>query len=168
MRKSITSNDYRFIWSPQVPITGNASLVIDTDSGISETLTRFASDLSVTAIASDRRTLTLDSTPATYYREQQNAFLITDRDTYYSVVVSRLGGTTAVLAEPLSRDIDLTSSATLQLATSYVDIAGASLATSGLYPYRVSYTELNMSQPKQEKGIPVSYTHLTLPTKRIV
>jgi len=153
MRKSITSNDYRFIWSPQVPITGNASLVIDTDSGISETLTRFASDLSVTAIASDRRTLTLDSTPATYYREQQNAFLITDRDTYYSVVVSRLGGTTAVLAEPLSRDIDLTSSATLQLATSYVDIAGASLATSGLYPYRVSYTELNMSQPKQEKGI---------------
>jgi len=153
MRKSITSNDYRFIWSPQVPITGNASLVIDTDSSISETLTRFASDLTVTAIASDRRTLTLDSTPATYYREQQNAFLITDRDTYYSVVVSRLGGTTAVLAEPLSRDIDLTSSATLQLATSYVDIAGASLATSGLYPYRVSYTELNMSQPKQEKGI---------------
>ena len=153
MRKSITSNDYRFIWSPQVPITGNASLVIDTDSGISETLTRFASDLTVTAIASDRRTLTLDSTPATYYREQQNAFLITNRDTYYSVVVSRLGGTTAVLAEPLSRDIDLTSSATLQLATSYVDIAGASLATSGLYPYRVSYTELNMSQPKQEKGI---------------
>lgn len=153
MRKSITSNDYRFIWSPQVPITGNASLLIDTDSSISETLTRFASDLTVTAIASDRRTLTLDSTPATYYREQQNAFLITDRDTYYSVVVSRLGGTTAVLAEPLSRDIDLTSSATLQLATSYVDIAGASLATSGLYTYRVSYTELNMSQPKQEKGI---------------
>lgn len=153
MRKSITNNDYRFIWSPQVPITGTPSLVINTDSGITSNLTRFANDLTVTAIANDRRTLTLSSSPASYYREQQNGFLITDRDTYYAVVVSRLGGTTAVLAEPLSRDIDLTNSATLQLATSYVDIAAASLATSGLYPYRVSYTELNMSQPRQEKGI---------------
>jgi len=153
MRKSLTNNDYRFIWSPQVPITGTPSIVINTDSGITSNLTRFASDLTVTAIANDRRTLTLSSSQASYFREQQNGFLITDRDTYYAVVVSRLGGTTAVLAEPLSRDIDLTNSATLQLATSYADLTAASLAISGLYPYVVSYTELNMSQPRQEKGI---------------
>jgi len=153
MRKAITSQDHRFIWSPQVPITGTASIVIDTESGISSNLTRFTSDLTVTAIASDRRTLTLSSTPADYYREQQNAFLITSSDTYYAVVVSRLGGTTAILAEPLSREIDLTDSATLQLATSYLDIDSTALATNGLYPYRVSYTQLNMSTAKQEKGL---------------
>lgn len=153
MRKAITNKDHRFIWSPQKPITGTPTIEIDTTAGISENLTRFTSDLTVTAIANDRRTLTLSSSPASYYREQQNGFLITSRDTYYAVVVSRLGGSTAILAEPLSREIDLTSSATLQLGTSYVDILAASLATSGVYPYRISYTELNMNTAKQERGL---------------
>lgn len=153
MRKAITNQNHRFIWSPQVPLTGTPSVVIDTAAGISENLTRFTTDLTVNAIATDRRTLTLDSAPATYYREQQNGFLITSSDTYYAVVVSRLGGTTAILAEPLSRDIDLTNTATLQLATSYVDILAASIATSGTFTYRVSYTELNMSSSKQERGL---------------
>ena len=153
MRKAITSQDHRFIWSPQVPITGTPSLTIDTESAISENFTRFADDVTVTSIANDRRTLTISSAPANYYREMSSAFLITSADTYYSVNISRIVNTTAILAEPLPREIDLSSSATLQLATSYVDIASASLATSGVYPYRVSFTELNMSTARQERGL---------------
>ena len=153
MRKAITSQDHRFIWSPQVPIAGTPSLTIDTESGISENFTRFADNVTVTSIANDRRTLTISSAPPTYYREMSSAFLITSADTYYSVNISRIVNTTAILAEPLPREIDLSSSATLQLATSYVDIASASLATNGVYPYRVSFTELNMSTARQERGL---------------
>jgi len=153
MRKAITSQNHRFIWSPQVPITGTPSVTIDTASGITQNLTRFTSDISVTAIANDRRTLTIGSAPATYYREMTSGFLLTSADTYYSINVSRIVGATAVLAEPLPREIDLTSAATLQLATSYVDIDAADLATSGTYPYRVSFTELNMSTARQERGL---------------
>jgi len=153
MRKAITNKDHRFIWSPQVPITGTPSLTIDTSSGITSDLTRFTSDISVTAIANDRRTLTIASAPANYYREMSSGFLLTSADTYYSINVSRIVGALAILAEPLPREIDLTSAATLQLATSYVDITAASIATSGTFPYRVTFTELNMSTSRQERGL---------------
>lgn len=153
MRKAITNKDYRFIWSPQVPLTGTPALSIDTATAISESLTRFTSDLTITALASDRRTLTLSSAPATYYREQQAGFIITEHDTYYAVKVVRLGGTTAILAEPLSREIDLSDNATLHLPTSYVDIDSSVMVTSGFYTWRVDYTLLNMSQAEQEKGL---------------
>ena len=153
MRKAITNKDYRLIWSPQVPLTGTPALSIDTATAISESLTRFTSDLTITALASDRRTLTLSSAPATYYREQQAGFIITEHDTYYAVKVVRLGGTTAILAEPLSRAIDLSDNATLHLPTSYVDIDSAVMVTSGFYTWRVDYTLLNMSPAEQEKGL---------------
>jgi hypothetical protein len=153
MRKAITNKDYRFIWSPQLPITGTPTLSIDTSSAVSENLTRFTADLTITAIANDRRTLTLSSAPATYYREQQAGFVLTEHDTYYAVRVVRLGGTTAILAEPLPREIDLSSNATLHLPTSYVDIDSAKMSTSGYFTWLVNYTQLNMSQPEQEKGL---------------
>jgi len=153
MRKAITNKNYRFIWSSQLPISGTATLSIDTATAVSESLTRFTSDLTVTAIASDRRTLTLSSAPASYYREQQAGFIVTEHDTYYAVRVVRLGGTTAILAEPLPREIDLSDNATLHLPTSYVDIDSSVMATSGFYTWRVDYTQLNMSQAEQEKGL---------------
>jgi len=153
MRKAITNKAHRFIWSPQLPITGTPTLSIDTPTSVSENLTRFTADLTVTAIANDRRTLTLSSAPATYYREQQAGFVLTDHDTYYAVRVVRLGGTTAILAEPLPREIDLTDNATLHLPTSYVDIDSSKLATSDYYTWIVNYTQLNMNQPEQEKGL---------------
>lgn len=153
MRKAITNKAHRFIWSPQLPITGTPTLSIDTPTAISENLTRFTADLTITAIANDRRTLTLSSAPATYYREQQAGFVLTDHDTYYAVRVVRLGGTTAILAEPLPREIDLTDNATLHLPTSYVDIDSSKLATSDYYTWIVDYTQLNMNQPEQEKGL---------------
>lgn len=153
MRKAITNLAYRFIWSPSWPITGDATLSINSPTAVNETLTRFASDLTITAIASDRRTLTLDSTPATYYREEQAGFVLTSRDTYYAVRVVRLGGTEAILAEPLPREIDLTANATLHLPTSYADITAGTFSTNGYYPWAVDYTELNMSQPHKQKGL---------------
>ena len=153
MRKAITNKSYRFLWSPQVPLTGTPTLSIDTSSAVSESFTRFTNDLTITAIANDRRTLTLSSAPATYYREQQAGFIITEHDTYYAVKVVRLGGTTAILAEPLSREIDLSSNATLHLPTSYVDIDSSKMSTSGYFTWRVDYTQVNMNQPEQEKGM---------------
>ena len=49
---------------------------------------------------------------------------------------------TALLAEPLPREIDLSSSATLNFSMSYVDIGSANLGTSGVYPYTIAYTDL--------------------------
>lgn len=153
MRKAITNNDHRFIWTPQTPISGTPTLVIDTESGISESFVRFTDDVSVTAIANDRRTLTVSSAPSSYYRQAQNGFLITNNDTYYSINVSRFVGTTAILAEPLPREIDLSTNATLHLNAMYVDISASDIATSDIYPYRISYVELNMSTTKQERGL---------------
>ena len=153
MRKAITSNNHRFIWSPQVPTSGTPTLAIDTASGIAANFVRFTSDVSVSAIANDRRTLTVASAPASYYRQFQNGFLLTSNDAYYSINVSRFVGTTAILAEPLPREIDLSTAATLHLNAMYVDIDSSDLATSGVYPYRISYTELNMSDSRQERGL---------------
>lgn len=153
MRKSITSQAHRFIWTPQTPITGTPSLSIASPIAVSSNLTRFTDDLTITAIASDRRTLTLSSAPANYYREQQAGFVLTARDTHYSVRVVRLGGTQALLAEPLPREIDLTANATLHLPTGYVDIGAGVLTTSGYYTWQVDYTQLYMSQPHKDKGL---------------
>tara|TARA_Y100001973_G_scaffold10555_1_gene14323 strand:+ start:12330 stop:13274 length:945 start_codon:yes stop_codon:yes gene_type:complete len=153
MRKSITSQAHRFIWTPQTPITGTPSLSIASPIAVSSSFTRFTDDLTITAIASDRRTLTLSSAPANYYREQQAGFVLTARDTHYSVRVVRLGGTQALLAEPLPREIDLTTNATLHLPTGYVDIGAGVLTTSGYYTWQVDYTQLYMSQPYKDKGL---------------
>tara|TARA_R100000951_G_scaffold99531_1_gene89931 strand:- start:265 stop:1209 length:945 start_codon:yes stop_codon:yes gene_type:complete len=153
MRKAITNKDHRFIWSPQTPISGTPQVSIDTISNITADLVRFAADITVTAIANDRRTLTIVAAPASYYREMTSGFLITSADTYYAVNVSRIVSTTAILAEPLPREIDFSSTATLQLATSYADISAANLANSGVYPYRVNFDQLDMSTGRQERGL---------------
>jgi len=153
MRKTITSLAHRFIWSPQTPITGTPALSIASPIAVSENLTRFTNDLTITAIASDRRTLTLSTAPANYYREQQAGFVLTAHDTHYSVRVVRLGGTQALLAEPLPREIDLSSNATLHLPTSFVDIAAGVLTTSGYYTWAVDYTQLYMGQLHKDKGL---------------
>lgn len=153
MRKAVTNKDHRFIWSPQSPITGTPTITIDTAAGITANLTRFAADVSVTAIDNDRRTLTIAAAPAVYYRQMASGFLLTSADTYYSINVSRIVNTTAILAEPLPREIDLSTAATLQLGTSYADISAASISTSGVFPYRITFDELNMSTSRQERGL---------------
>jgi hypothetical protein len=68
------------------------------------------------------------------------------------VQVSRLGGTEAILAEPLPRNIDLTASATLKLPLSYVDLTVAQMSTTGTYPYTINYQD-EVGQERVETGL---------------
>ena len=142
MRKGVTNQAYRFVWHPPTPYTDTPTLTVGFSSTFSGNFTQLRADATVTAVANDRRTLTLSGAVATALeRDEVRAFLKTDRDTWYSVQVSRLGGTTAILSEPLPRELDLSSSATLNFASAYVDITDSSTGVSGLYPYTISYTD---------------------------
>ena len=142
MKKAVKSQDLRFTWDPPRPYSGTPTLTVGFSSAFSGSFTQSRSDVTVSAIANDRRTLTLTGDAgATLERDEVRAFLRTASDTWLSVKVSRLGGTTAILAEPLPREISLSSNATLNLASSYVDIDSAYTATSGVYPYTILYSD---------------------------
>ena len=129
------------MWHPRTPHAGDAELTVGFSVPFTSALTNQRDDVSVSAIADDRRTLTLTaSVNTTLERDEVRAFLRTTRDTYYAVKVTRLGGTTAILAEPLPRELDLTSAATLDFASAYVDIPSAK-AVTGSYPYTLTYTD---------------------------
>ena len=85
-------------------------------NSLSYNFSQSRADATVSAIANDRRTLTVDNQATGLQRDQMKAFLITNGDTYYSVNVVRVVGTTAILAEPLPREIDLSTSASLEFA----------------------------------------------------
>ena len=144
MRKAVKSQDYHFVWDPAEPYSGTPSLTVKLSGGdLSANFVQSRGDMTVTAIANDRRTLTISgAVGAGLERDEVKAFLKTTTDTYYAVKVVRLVSGTALLAEPLPREIDLSSSATLNFSMSYVDIGSANLGTSGVYPYTIAYTDL--------------------------
>ena len=121
MRKAVKGQIHHFVWDPPQPYSGSPTLTVGFSAPLTDELfTQSRADVSVTAIANDRRTLTLSASVATQLqRDEVKAFLKTTRDTYYAVKVSRIGGTTAVLAEPLPRELDLTAAATLNFSMSY-------------------------------------------------
>ena len=152
MRKAVTGETIHFVWHPRTPHAGDAELTVGFSVPFTSALTNQRDDVSVSAIADDRRTLTLTaSVDTTLERDEVRAFLRTTRDTYYAVKVTRLGGTTAILAEPLPRELDLTSAATLDFASAYVDIPSTK-AVTGSYPYTLTYTD-NLGSPQTESGI---------------
>ena len=152
MRKAVTGEIIHFVWHPRTPHAGDAELTVGFSVPFTSALTNQRDDVSVSAIADDRRTLTLTaSVDTTLERDEVRAFLRTTRDTYYAVKVTRLGGTTAILAEPLPRELDLTSAATLDFASAYVDIPSTK-AVTGSYPYTLTYTD-NLGSPQTESGI---------------
>lgn len=144
MRKAVKGQVYHFVWQPPQPYSGFPTLTVGFSAPLTDELfTQSRTDATVTSVANDRRTLTLSSAVSvTLERDEVRAFLKTTRDTYYAVKVTRLGGTTAVLAEPLPRELDLTTAATLNFAMSYVDILASKLGTSGVYPYTIKYADL--------------------------
>ena len=153
MIKAVKNQDYHFVWNPPRPYTGAPSITVGFSSPFTGLFTQLRSDVSVTAIQNDRRTLTLSaSVDTTLERDEVRAFLKTSRDTYLAVKVVRLGGTTALLAEPLPREIDLTSAATLNLASSYVDIDSSYTGTNGTFPYTISYTD-DVGGKRTESGL---------------
>jgi len=119
------------------------------------TLTQTRANATVSAIANDRRTLTVDSQATALQADQLKAYLVTDGDSIYSVTVVRMVGTTAILAEPLPREIDMSASAQLVFGMHYGTIPSTITNTSGYYPIQVSYTlDLGQqTQTKLEKGL---------------
>lgn len=154
MRKAVLNQDYVFEWIAPAPISGAPSLTLNT---ITYNFSQSRSDATVSAIANDRRTLTVDNQVTGLQRDQMKAFLITNGDTYYSVNVVRVVGTTAILAEPLPREIDLSTSASLEFALWSVTISSAStvLSFASTYPYSINFTidQGNLTHNQVEKGL---------------
>lgn len=152
MRKSVTGAEVHFVWHPRTPHANDAQVTVGFSTTYTSMLAQIRADVSVSAVADDRRTLTLTASVDTQLeRDEVRAFLRTTRDTYYAVKVTRLGGTTAILAEPLPRELDLSTAATLNFASAYVDIPQGN-AVTGSYPYTIDYTD-NLGNAQTESGI---------------
>ena len=154
MKKAILNKTYLFEWNAPTPISGTPVLTLNS---VNYNFTQTRSSASVSAIGNDRRTLTIDNQATGLQRDQIKGFLITSGDTYYSVNINRVVGTSAILAEPLPRDIDLSSSASLEFALWTTSIASSEdvLTTANTYPYVINYTgDIGANtQSKQEKGL---------------
>ena len=154
MRKAVLNKSHTFEWIAPFPVQGTPTLLLDS---ISYTLTQNRTSATVSAIASDRRTLTVDNQATGLERNQMKAFLITNGDTYYQVSVVRVVGTTAILSEPLPREIDLSTNATLEFSLWSVVLANtiAVLTTANTYPFQIDYiADLGSNtQNKVEKGL---------------
>ena len=154
MKKAILNKTYLFEWNAPTPISGTPVLTLNS---VNYNFTQTRSSASVSAIGNDRRTLTIDNQATGLQRDQIKGFLITSGDTYYSVNINRVVGTSAILAEPLPRDIDLSSSASLEFALWTTSIASSEdvLTTANTYPYVINYTgDIGANtHPKQEKGL---------------
>ena len=154
MRKAVLNKDYTFEWIAPSPISGTPVLTLNS---INYNLSQSRTNATVSAIANDRRTLTVDNQATGLQRDQMKGFLITNGDTFQNVSIVRVVGTTAILAEPLPREIDLTTNATLEFALWSTTLANtiAVLTTANTYPYQVNFTtDLGaLTQSKQEKGL---------------
>ncbi len=140
IRKAITGQDHMFEWNAPAPISGTPSITFKVASDITSNLNQSRANISVTAIGNDRRTLTIASSDS-LERDQAFAFLRTDGDAWYSIKIVRIVGTTAILADPLPREIDLSTNATIEFAMWYVTALAANVtALSGTFQYLISYT----------------------------
>lgn len=153
MIKHVTGQSLTFEWISPSPLSGSVLLTIGDLPSFS--LTQSRDDAIVSAIANDRRTLTVDAQATSLQADQVKAYLVTDGDSIYSVTVVRMVGTTAILAEPLPREIDLSSSARLVFGMWSTLITSSFTETSGYYPYTVAYTQdLGQNTVKKlEKGL---------------
>ena len=141
MRKAVTGETHRLDWVAPGPLTTAPSANFKEEGQTSIIyLTQTRADISVSAIAADRRTLTVASQASGLQADQARAFLITAGDSIYPVVLTRLVGTTAILAEPLPREIDLGTNATLTFALWYGTVPSWVTATSATYAMEVIYS----------------------------
>jgi hypothetical protein len=84
--------------------------------------------------------------------DQARAFLITAGDSIYPVVLTRLVGTTAILAEPLPREIDLGTNATLTFALWYGTVPSWVTATSATYAMEVDLLDRPRAGGRDARG----------------
>jgi len=156
MRKAITGENYLFEWNAPAPLSEAPTLTITGGAlAFSSAMTQSRADVTVTGIATDRRTLTLSASADSLNRDQAKGYLVTNGDTWFSVTISRVVDTTAILAEPLPREINLDTSATLVFSMYYATVTSAAVTgASGYYSYSVAYSADQGSQnhSKIEKG----------------
>ena len=148
MIKSITGQTLTFEWVAPGPLDSAPSLTVGSVSPVTMTASR--ADATVSAIANDRRTLTVNAQATALQADQVKAYLVTEGDCIYSVSVVRMVGTTAILAEPLSREIDLSESALLVFGMYYATVSSTITDTTGYYPWQVSYV-LDLGQQLDAK-----------------
>jgi len=150
MRKAVYNDSYLFHWNSPHPVSGTPVITFKASSGDNTSvMTQGRASATVSAISNDRRTLTVDNQATGLKDDQGQAFLITSSDQVFNVQVVRIVGTTAILAEALPRDIDLTSSATLEFSlwTRLVptDITG----TKNTYSFEIAYDENTGSSTRE-------------------
>lgn len=155
IRKAVTGENHLFEWNAPKPISGTPSITFKASSTVTSNMNQSRADISVTSIGNDRRTLTIASSDA-LQRDQALAFLKTNGDAWYSIKIVRIVGTTAILAEPLPREIDLSTSASIEFALwSYTAQSSDVTSTSGTFQYLISYT-VDLGQntlSKLDKGV---------------
>lgn len=137
MIKSITGQSLVFEWTAPGPLDSAPSLTVGTAPAI--VMSQSRADATVTAIANDRRTLTVNAQATALQADQVKAYLVTEADCLYSVSVVRMVGTTAILAEALPREIDLSTSALLVFGLYYATVSTTITDVTGYYPWQVSY-----------------------------
>lgn len=156
MIKAVTGQSHLFEWNAPGPLTTAPTLKLYRNgSASSVVLTETRADVSVSAVANDRRTLTVSAQASSLQADQGKAYLVTAGDMIYPVSVVRMVDTTAILAEPLPREIDLSSSASLVFAMFYGTVPTLITDASGYYPYQVEYS-LSVGQGSEnrlEKGL---------------
>lgn len=141
MRKAVTGETHRVEWQAPGPLTGVPTAAWREEGQTSIiNLTQTRADVSVSAIAADRRTLTVANQVTGLQADQARAFLVTAGDSIYPVTLTRLVGTTAILAEPLPREIDLGAAALLSFALWYGTVPSWVTASSATYPMEITYS----------------------------
>lgn len=139
MMKAVTNLDFQFFWNSPKPVQGVPVLTYVGPVSADYNLVASRSSVTVTAIENDRRTLTLSVAGDPLQADQMKAHLITASDGVFEVKVIRIADTTAILAEPLPREIDLSTVASLQFALWSVTIPSTQMTPSNTYAYHVSY-----------------------------
>lgn len=145
--KAQLGQDFEFIVSlptPTNPATPNQPILNIVGQGFSNQviLTPERLPLSVNAIANDRKTLTLTANTLSLKPLQREAFLLTNSDNFYPISLTRISGTTAILSEPLPKDIE---------------IGGGGLAGLVFATYRTTLPTNPYTATKQTLSLSVEY-----------
>ena len=133
-----------FSWTAPTAISGTPTLTIRMAAGDqSPALTPIHAPATATAIQNNRRTLTI-APPINNYLGTSGrwgeAHLETESDSAYPVLISRVAGSSAQLAEPLPRGIDLGGgSASLEWATWVCTLGAAVTSALGSYVWDITY-----------------------------
>lgn len=157
MRKAQQGKNHNFIWQSPSAISGTPTITFHLDSGdITSSMTEGRSSLSASAISNDRRSITLTSATTSLKPYQNQAYLLTDGDDYFSIKPIRIVDSSLILGDPLPRDISLSNNATIQFACwTYTASSSTITANKATIAFTIDYVQSlgGQSINKTEKGI---------------